>query len=84
MANSSEYTPEQLTFFQEVDGLIEERYYPLAEQARVTGVTMTSDFISHLVKVEVYAELEEVAQLRTAPHPRIFDAVTEVERASHA
>ena len=45
---------------------------------------MTSDFISHLVKVEVYAELEEVAQLRTAPHPRIVDAVTEVERASHA
>jgi hypothetical protein len=80
----SEYTPEQLEYFREVNELINDRYYPLAEDARRTGQTMTSDFISHLVKVEVCAELEELAQVCAAPHPRIVDALPEAERVSHA
>jgi hypothetical protein len=87
VTNSLEYTPDELKYFAEVNGLINQRYYPLAEEARKTGRTITSDYISHLVRLEVEAELNEVAQLRQAkPHPRAIGAIAmpEVEELSHA
>lgn len=69
----------ETTFYGDVQKLIDDRYEPLADQARTRGLTMTADYISYLVQVEVMSQLQELSEAMTSPHPRHTSAIMQDE-----